>query len=111
MSIIGDKVEQALHNVQAERERLVRHVADGNGADSLANVLNAIAEAEGYLSTITTVQSIYDGHGRERVTAWLLRTVSNGPDDTWSGRTNDVRRSRFNGILRCVQDLEYWTGE
>src|SRR5690606_35610357 len=38
-----------------------------------------------------------------------IRDVVAGPDDTWSGRQNDVARIRMDGVRKFVQDV-IWAG-
>ena len=81
----------------------------------LASKVNDIAREEGRVRVLTSVRDVLaQGAGREDINRLLLSMAVAYPDDSWSGRGNDVRRAYNDGIRDTLRDLadyfrnEYW---
>jgi hypothetical protein len=86
------------------------HFPENLGSDDverMTSAVQAVARAQGALYVAELVDEIQadaqeQGQDRNlmeaRIGHALLRVVSAGPDDLWSGRGNDTRRARFEGI-------------
>lgn len=100
-------VERAKARVAAARKALVDYVGD-TSADHLiavqtADLLNTLAKAEGRWHAASLAA---DAHGADHDPYLVLaKEAERGPDDEWSGRTNDVRRSVYEGFMQVLRDL------
>lgn len=108
MRITKDTTDETLHaGIAAARKRLQEAAADDwTDAVNLASAVNTLASAEGrariwhhYRAALQAGQSV------EEARAHCVGLVLNGPDDGWSGRTNDARRAVFDGMVSAVRDL------
>lgn len=93
-----------------------RRIADGAGgmdSEQLDGLVNDLAANEGRVYLLTTVDGIMTRDdltvpdAQAWASAYVLGVLAQGPDDRFSGRGNDVRRSRFEGIARAAQDIRY----
>lgn len=96
--------EQAAESVARERENLAAGIARGVPAMDLARFIVSLAEAEGVHEVFALVEqmksrAIEDAAIRDRLVSMLVQ----GADDSWSGRANDARRARFDGVRDAVQ--------
>ena len=41
----------------------------------------------------------------DQLNAWLMMHATRGAEDSWSGRTNDAARSRFDGVLAAIRKV------
>jgi hypothetical protein len=99
--------------VKAARAALTAASEDGAQATRLANQLNDLAVREGRLGVVVQVVAMdAQGCAPDTIRKWLTRTLLAGSDDTWSGRTNDVRRARFDGVREAASEiLDYLTAQ
>lgn len=88
--------------------KMALSIAAKNGADSdrLAGLVNDVAEDEGR----AFIRGVYrdalaNEASPEATTRMLTKYLLNGTDDTWSGRKNDARRSRYAGMLDEVRTI------
>lgn len=89
----------------AAMRRDLRKIAEEESpVTKLTYAVNGIAEAEGYLSTITRLEEIAEKNPR-RLTHAAIQIVTQTPGDTFSGRANDVRRAHGDGVKKALQDL------
>lgn len=110
---VNHKLEQARSAVEAIRSGIADDIAEGTpSADDLARRVNALAEAEGELAVWARL-----GHAADQgdFGAAMIREVTAdmllaGADDGWSGRTNDVKRARFDGVRSAVSNAR-WLAE
>lgn len=94
--------------VDRARQLLAEEVKDETmRADRLAEYLNALAKAEGAARAQHTFRQALIGmldlgHSDEDAIAYAKEAMTglllDGPDDTWSGRKNDVRRAFHDGL-------------
>jgi hypothetical protein len=74
-------------------------------AKSLARRLNTLAELEGRLSVFRMVIHLNAITRADEINPWLMEQAVRGADDNWSGRTNDVSRTRHDGVLRAIREV------
>jgi hypothetical protein len=89
--------------IDAARNRLFKALVDGKPSEQLAGLVNQIAELEGQTRVLSHAEYAID-HNEDPIKAAVAVLAL---DDTWSGRTNDVRRAFFDGVLDAVHDLQY----
>lgn len=101
--------------VDRAREALAEGVKDeAMRSDRLAGLLNALADAEGvarvrhsYRQALVGMLDL--GHSFEDAVAYAKESavghLLSGPDDTWSGRKNDVRRAFADGVREAASYL------
>lgn len=92
--------EQILAATVAIRAEIAQMATVGNGAArDFAGLANQLAEAEGRANAYAVIRDCLANDvepvGIEKA---LTHQLLNGADDTWSGRTNDVRRAWFDGF-------------
>lgn len=109
------QVESALAAVHRLRERLAHDAlanldkpADETPllAEDLDSTVRSIAAAEARLAVAVTISDHLNSEGGspETIRADLLSRVFSGPQDTWSGRGNDLKRTYFEAFLKAVQE-------
>jgi hypothetical protein len=97
---VKDKITSRTEDVRTEMHRAWESIGLCKTADALSDLTNKIAELEGRLALLYTIERCWQ-HKQDaaRLLAWLAGDIARGADDKWSGRTNDVKRSNFDG--RC----------
>lgn len=109
------KTEQAMGELAAIRSGAATMAADaGTSAEDWARFANKVAEAEGAASVWARINNMVAhsvNQGVEVTEAMLAEVVAdmliNGADDSWSGRTNDVKRARFDGVRSAASNVRY----
>lgn len=83
-------------------------------AISLANAVNAVAEAEGALRAFQQLLSAAEWAEQDEtetveavVTGAIVSILTAPSEDTMSGRTGDVRRARQDGAREAIRDIKY----
>lgn len=77
-------------------------------AERIAKIANEIAEREGALQVACLVLRLDEkGASKEQAALALLREAVRGSDDTWSGRTNDVKRAFADGRRDALDDATF----
>jgi hypothetical protein len=92
------------------RRMLAADLTNGRNArpNELADALNDIAKFEATAAVYAgAVQWLSAGHSAAETFSFLTERVLAGPDDGWSGRTNDVRRAEFEGMTEGVKALRW----
>jgi len=96
--------DTAAENLKDTRIKLASEAAQSNAHD-LAYVLARLAEHEGHMFVLTEIIRLMDAGKPEQVNDWLMMHATRGAEDSWSGRTNDAARSRFDGILAAIRKV------
>lgn len=117
MKTMTAKLSEELAVATSTKERLAAKLAeaatDGTESRGLMSLVEAIANAEGQESTyaLFSTAAAYAVKEGEDVKATVLdaalRLLEAGADDNWSGRGNDVRRARFDGVREAVRDVRF----
>ncbi len=68
-------------------------------------MLARLAEHEGQLLVLTEAVRLMDEGKADQLNAWLMMHATRGAEDSWSGRTNDAARSRFDGVLAAIRKV------
>lgn len=84
-------------------------------SEALGRLVERLAVAEGHLDVWARLHIIAThvlDDGTVNLTIDLLQErvldlVSQGANDTYSGRSNDLKRARYDGVLGAVQDLRW----
>lgn len=78
--------------------------------EELGRLVSSLAYAEGELSAYLRLEKL-QGLSRENFTIEVAYLSAQLPQDTWSGRSNDLRRSFNDGFRESlngvIQDLKY----
>jgi hypothetical protein len=85
-------------------------VCDAPSANSkaLANRLSDLATHEGRVHVLRVISNMIEKGRGDFIADQLEDFLLAGADDSWSGRTNDVARARFDGIrhqVRAIRDF------
>ena len=96
--------DTAAANLNEARESLARDAATASAHD-LAYRLARLAEYEGHLFVLTGVVRLIEAGKADQLDAWLMMNATRGAEDSWSGRTNDAARSRFDGVLAAIRKV------
>ena len=112
MTDYGTRASLAEARVTTRRETLGSMAVDPNvDVAALASQMNKIAEAEGEWR-VYSVAAYTNGldrfaddetAARAAVVAAVGDLLTAGPDDTWSGRGNEIRRAWFDGVRAAAQ--------
>ena len=89
----------------AEARRLLAHEATLCDSQSLASRLNILAKHEGRLHVFAAVLELNQAGNDERIHGWLMDQALKGADDSWSGRNNDIARTRHDGVLSAIREV------
>ena len=97
----------AAQNLKEARETLAADAQPPRttAAHDLARVLALLAQYEGQLHVLDQVLALVEAGKDDQINAWLVTQATRGAEDTWSGRTNDAARSRFDGVLDAVRKV------
>lgn len=94
--------------VRRHRERLVTAATEGQAADELATIVEAITRAEAVAKVRYTVgQMLANGSASNDIEGYLTDRLIAGADDSWSGRGNDLKRAAFDAVRDEIRDLLY----
>lgn len=94
------RLENLKAQLQGHRMRLVQMMNDGEGAVAVSGPLDNMAEIEGGVFLLEYVVRLEKaGHHQHYIMTAITEVVLRGADDSWSGRRNDVSRSRYDGVL------------
>jgi hypothetical protein len=96
--------DTAASNLKEAREKLARDAANSSAHD-LAYGLARHAEYEGHLFVLTEVLRLIEAGRSDQLNAWMMMHATRGAEDSWSGRTNDSARSRFDGVLAVIRKV------
>lgn len=112
---IARKAEQSATTLANARGAASKLAADPNAtAKSWGEFANMLAELEGAAHawarlqqavTYVTNKGLEFTEDDTKICAFEL--LAGGADDEWSGRGNDVRRARFDGIRKAANDMKY----
>jgi hypothetical protein len=104
-SKVAQRVEQTYKTISALNQRAATMASVESSATSWSEFANDLAEAEGRATVWVRLQRIVDYLNRndmpltkEALTEACYDMLTTGPDDGWSGRGNDMKRARFDGI-------------
>jgi hypothetical protein len=99
--------ESAAQNLKEAREKLATDAQPSRMTTShdLAYLLARLAEFEGQLFVLTEVVRLIEDGKADQLNDWLMMHATRGAEDSWSGRTNDVARSRFDGVLAAIRKV------
>lgn len=95
--------EQLNEGVIAANKRIVEYLTNtsigGTFYDELAGLVNSVAREEGRRFVRHQLREAVAGDATEQqIKDHLFRLVTAHPDDEWSGRRNDARRSYREGV-------------
>ncbi len=95
--------DSAAGNLKEAREKLALEAARSD-SHHLSHLLGQLAEHEGRLFAFAEVIRLAEAGEDARIADLLIGLATRGAEDSWSGRTNDASRSRFDGILAAVRE-------
>lgn len=102
------RLAKATRNLEYAHEAIAAKVAAGTDAKTLGGLVNDLARLEGeanaWAHMLNAASHEADVTGLQ---VRMMEMLAQGADDSWSGRGNDVQRSRFDG-LRTVADKVRW---
>ena len=104
IEILAHHRDRAADRLAEAREKIARGAATRDSHD-LAYALAALAEQEGRLFVLSGVLRLIEAGKAGEVGAWLVTHATRGAEDSWSGRTNDAARSRFDGVLAAIREV------
>lgn len=108
---IAAKLEAAEARLGQAQKALAEAAARETSAKRLAAILADIAVAEGELEAWALAEAVaanaerYGEDARQAVGEALLDALTRGADDGWSGRTNDIARSKFDGLREEIRTI------
>ena len=105
---MGQTIDTLEAATRCQREAIVTAVNNGRGSEELAKLVNDLAAAEGARAARWRVEAAFNRGGEEAAMREKIDLLSAYPNDTWSGRANDVRRAFNDGQRDAIRDLR-WT--
>lgn len=104
--LVADR-DSVTANLTAARDRLAQMATVPEHVDWLAEQVNVIAGYEGARDALTQIEAALTAYtrgdmSRDTLLAYVARLGLRSPDDTWSGRVNDCRRARHDGLVANV---------
>lgn len=98
------KAEWAKASMASASARLAKAAGEGAGYEDLAVTVNEIAKYEGAYAVYAYIAELQEAEvPKARLAHAVLSLAANGPDDRWSGRTNDAKRARYEGVLDAIR--------
>ncbi|WP_396902655.1 hypothetical protein [Mycolicibacterium sp.] len=99
------KAAQALEAVDRAKADMVKAAQGGGNIRELNHAAQQVAFWEGYADLLAEVEAL-DGavNGVEGIQKQFVlmqhvaEVLARGADDEWSGRANEIRRARFDGV-------------
>lgn len=112
---IARKAQQATDTLSQTKGRAATLAADPNAdSQAWAQFANVVAELEGTARAWSRLQLMAEymtkkglAISEEDVVGCAFELLSGGADDEWSGRGNDVKRARFDGIRKAANDMKW----
>ena len=102
VATVATAASKALAAYDAKADSAVTLAAGGaQSAEDWAQFANELAELEGAVYAYNALHracGTADEVELSRLSEVALALLAVGADDGWSGRTNDVRRARFDGV-------------
>jgi hypothetical protein len=102
--------------IQRDKTALAAKVTDLS-ADQLTREVHSIARLEGQLVAYATYEEVFADnfenypddpmHAAYRNLQAITRLLMRGADDDFSGRGNDTRRARHDGLRTAVDEIYY----
>ncbi|HXJ66018.1 MAG TPA: hypothetical protein VNN79_19840 [Actinomycetota bacterium] len=104
--------EDACAQADRLRENITAGASDGSQVQSLHDWVQQLAATE----VARDLYSVLDGMVRRGRTpdecrAMVTDKLIHGPDDTWSGRGNDLKRAQHDAVRHVARELEYYGQE
>ena len=114
ISTLTRKVSCAMNAVSGSRQAITAAVTNSLRADQINKAVLDLAYAEGqqsYWALMLHVAKYVTSHGDDDVAVALqkstLKLLTQGADDVWSGRGNDVKRAQFDGLRAAAEVLTF----
>lgn len=116
---IAKKAEQATASYGAVKDGLAASLLSNENADAKvwARAALQVAEAEGIAVAWVRLNQMAvwaekqnETITRTHVLGIITDLLTQGADDTWSGRGNDVARARFDGIRTACSSMDLLIG-
>lgn len=98
-----DKAEAAVERAQ---ELLAEKVQAGGSAMLLVPALVDLAKREGRLGAARRLEREFKIHGEGGVVEAVMHLATEGVEDTWSGRGNDIPRAMHDGKLETLNFIK-----
>ena len=86
---------------------VVLAASDVQSAEAWARFANELAELEGTAYAYNALHRACVAVDEVELSEVALALLAEGADDGWSGRTNDVRRARFDGIRTACASIRW----
>ena len=113
MNITKDTTDADLfYPITRTRKALAEMAAsDMRDSEYLSNAVNSVARAEGVAEVNYLLRNaLAAGATVEEIERTLLQCALRSADDTYSGRNNDARRSKRDGLVERVKELTQFNG-
>ena len=109
---LAAKADIAQTSVHARQDTLAALAGERRAAETLSDRLNDLAKAEGRYDLLLSAAKVAEYHEAhedddvaDAVRNYMLDRMTEGAGDTWSGRGNDVRRARHEGLLDAAREI------
>jgi hypothetical protein len=104
--LLERKVAKLTEDHACARATLVANVQHSQNVQQLATALAYMATCEGELTLYATAARILaNTQDLASLRKYVTELVLRGPDDSWSGRTNDARRALYDGTLQGASSV------
>lgn len=111
---INKKLEEANASLHMWQHEPLNKKLEELDSTNWADFANILARAEGKVHAWAMLQKVYinitdrgDEFTKEDVMSVGVELLQPGADDRWSGRGNDVRRARFDGVRSAVDEFRW----
>ncbi len=100
---IAAKASDLNTGITQQRKYLAEAIDGGADIQRINGLLLSIAHSTGTMDVYAWIPGTFERGGIEAVRHSLMRTATNGADDAWSGRGNDVKRAYDDGKLAAIR--------
>lgn len=105
---LAAKVDQATARMERAQQSIADQATSGS-ASALNDLVLDLARREGEVTAWSRLHKAAQHHGADLPALYviMMETLAYGPDDQASGRGNEVRRARFDGIREVAEILRW----
>ncbi len=103
---IQANINKIAENRIAEYTQTIKNPPVFSNSEDVARFANQVAQLEGELTVYNRIPKVDERpltNPEMQQLAFLI--MANGPDDQWSGRGNDARRSHFDGVRKAAEAI------
>lgn len=101
---LATKAQLAQGRLEQIRRQVVKQIQQAEPLQTYQDLVHDLASEEVRNQTFHTLSGVAEKRGSESLKRLMIQVMLEGPDDTWSGRYNDLRRVRYEARLSAYRE-------